>query len=149
MKNVVVEIGDYNPAYTGRTVPTGAGLQQETQWFQKPRLDVPWRSICVVQHGKRAERHPCATATGKQQAVYSAVRGAGSNAMIGMENTQWPGGSSASINPSEYAGMNNVFLDVHYYNWLSGYSTSVSANAAALQAEVKTSLLPMETSRSS
>ena len=48
-------------------------------------------------------------------------------------------GKFASINPSEYASMNNVFLDVHYYNWLSGYSTSVSANATALQAEVKTS----------
>ena len=85
----------------------------------------------------RATRIAARTAT-EQQAVYSAVRGTGSNAMVGLENTQWPGGSSASINPGEYAGMNNVFLDVHYYNWLSGYSTSVSANATALQAEVKT-----------
>ena len=137
-KGIVVEIGDYNPQYT-QSVPTGAGLQQETQWFQSLAstfLGDPY--VWFSTANEPSDTYSGATAT-EQQAVYSAIRGAGSNAMIGLENTQWPGGSSARINPSEYASMNNVFLDVHYYNWLSGYSTSVSANATALQAEVKTS----------
>ena len=136
-KGIVVEIGDYNPQYT-QSVPTGAGLQQETQWFQNLAstfLGDPY--VWFSTANEPSDTYSGATAT-EQQAVYSAIRGTGSNAMIGLENTQWPGGSSASINPSEYASMNNVFLDVHYYNWLSGYSTSVSANATALQAEVKT-----------
>lgn len=137
-KNVVVEIGDYNPQYTS-SVPTGAGLQQETQWFQSLAstfLGDPY--VWFSTANEPSDTYNGATAT-EQQAVYSAIRGTGSNAMVGLENTQWAGGSSASINPGEYAGMSNVFLDVHYYNWLSGYSTSVIANATALQAEVKTS----------
>ena len=137
-KGIVVEIGDYNPAYTS-SVPTGAGLQQETQWFSSLAstfLGDPY--VWFSTANEPSDTYSGATAT-EQQAVYSAIRGTGSNAMLGLENTQWPGGSSANINPSEYAGMSNVFLDVHYYNWLAGYSTSVSANATALQAEVKTS----------
>jgi hypothetical protein len=137
-KGIVVEICDYNPQYT-QSVPTGAGLQEETQWFQSLAstfLGDPY--VWFSTANEPSDTYSGATAT-EQQAVYSAVRGTGSNAMVGLENTQWPGGSSASINPGEYASMNNVFLDVHYYNWLSGYSTSVSANATALRAEVKAS----------
>ena len=60
--------------------------------------------------------------------------------MIGLENSQWSMNGqqsfSASISASDIAGMTNVHWDDHYYNWLSNYSTSVSDNLTALQAEV-------------
>ena len=50
--------------------------------------------------------------------------------MIGLENT------SSTISASNIAGMYNVHWDDHYYNWVSGYSTSVSDNLSAIQGGV-------------
>lgn len=134
-KGVVVELGDYNPAYTS-SVPTGAGLQAETAWFSSLATAFNGnQNVWFSTANEPSDTYSGATAA-EQQAVYNAIRATGSNAMVGLENTQWAGGSSASITPSNTTGMKNVFLDVHYYNWLAGYSTDVGSNQASLLSEV-------------
>lgn len=140
-KGIVVEIGNYNPALTNN-VATGAALAQELSWYAS--LATAFKGNPYVWFSTDNEPSDGQTFNGatsaEQLAVYNTIRATGSDAMIGLENTQWTidgnHEQSASISQGDISGMTNVHWDDHYYNWLSDFSTSVSANQSALQAEV-------------
>ena len=140
-KGIVVEIGNYNPALTSN-VGSGQALTDELAWFTS--LATAFKGnpyVWFSTDNEPSDQYTYGGATSAEQlAVYNAIRATGSTSMIGLENSQWSMNGqqsfSASISASDIAGMTNVHWDDHYYNWLSNYSTSVSDNLTALQAEV-------------
>ena len=62
----------------------------------------------------------------QELATYNAIRGTGNNNPIMLEVM------ASGYNPADYANMNNVIWDIHYYNWLSGYASDEPTNAATL-----------------
>jgi hypothetical protein len=67
--------------------------------------------------------------------IYNAIRATGNNNIIMMD----PGGNTIpGMNPAVFATMTNVAWDEHYYNWESGYSTSLAANEAKLSSDIAT-----------
>ena len=140
-KGIVVEIGNYNPALTSN-VGSGQALTDELAWFTS--LATAFKGnpyVWFSTDNEPSDQFTYGGATSAEQlAVYNAIRATGSTSMIGLENSQWSMNGqqsfSASISASDIAGMTNVHWDDHYYNWLSNYSTSVSDNLTALQAEV-------------
>jgi hypothetical protein len=67
--------------------------------------------------------------------IYNAIRVTGNNNIVMMD----PGGNTIpGMNPVVFATMTNVAWDEHYYNWESGYSTSLAANQAQLSSDIAT-----------
>jgi hypothetical protein len=66
--------------------------------------------------------------------IYDAVRGTGSEAIVMV----CPGGgyTFSGFPASTFAAMRNIVWDVHYYNWISGYSADLQTNINALADEV-------------
>ena len=66
--------------------------------------------------------------------IYDAVRSTGNNTLIiiGPDN---PFGNAA-LQESTVAGMKNVAMTLHFYNWVTGYSMDLGANEAELAKEV-------------
>jgi hypothetical protein len=68
-----------------------------------------------------------------QKETYDAIRGAGNNNPVLMEAVT--GGADATnvgFNASDYAGMTNVAWDIHYYGWMSNFSTDEGTVASTL-----------------
>lgn len=70
------------------------------------------------------------------QQTYNAIRGTGNNNIImidepagGNPNTMGP---SNGMTASVYAAFTNAVWDLHYYNWISGYSTNQATVTAGL-----------------
>ena len=72
----------------------------------------------------------------QEAAIYDAIRGAGSNAMVLMEMRGGFTNDAAQKSASTYAGMKNVAWDTHYYGWVSKYSTDPAAIAKGLQDQI-------------
>ncbi len=71
-----------------------------------------------------------------QQETYNAIRDTGNTSpiMVEINGGRSPSSFAQGYTSSVYAGMTNIVGDVHYYGWLTGYSTdeaTVSANLAA------------------
>jgi len=65
--------------------------------------------------------------TGEHVNVYNAIRSTGSDTMLLMEAGVGAGNPGqtgpAVLNPSSYSGMYNVVWDLHFYGWVSNFST--------------------------
>lgn len=134
-QGVVVELEDHNCIVWGDGTPilTGSALssavQTYTNWAQT------FKGNPNVVFG--TENEP--TGTGRQidaeiSAIYNAIRGTGNNNLILMDPYQ--GNNTSDLTPSTFSSMTNVAWDLHYYNGLANYSTSLIVNQAALANEV-------------
>ena len=74
----------------------------------------------------------------QERAIYDAVRGTGSKAMVMLEE-RGGGFSEDAIAQSAgtFATMTNVAWDTHYYGWLTNYSTDPNAIANSVQSQIK------------
>lgn len=125
---VVVMVDWHVGAGGGVEAPTGSALTAETNWFAS--MAAAYKSNPAVWFNSLNEPANDQNTISEQTAVYQAIRGAGSNAIVLLE---WAGqtGSYAS-------GMTNVGVDAHYYGWQSGYSTDQGTVNANLQSYLAT-----------
>jgi hypothetical protein len=124
-KGIVVEIGNYN---NNESVATGQALTDELNWYVAlagKYENNPYVWFSTDNEPSDRKTYNGAT-TAEQLAVYNAIRGTGSTAMIGIEDT------FATLDPDNYAHMTNVHWDSHYYNWVIGHSTDLAKNEAAI-----------------
>lgn len=143
---IVVIIEDH----TGISQPplTGNTLLAELSWYAA--LAAAFGSNPYVWFGTFNEPgngSDLAAITTQEVAIYNAIRATGSQAMILMELPSGgnPGlvGAAARgydgagpMTAPAYATMHNIVWDLHYYGWVSNYSTSPAAVAAALAGSV-------------
>ena len=72
----------------------------------------------------------------QEAAVYNAIRGTGSQAMVLMEMRGGFTNDAAQQSASTYAGMHNIIFDAHYYGWKVNQSTDPATIAKGLQDEI-------------
>ena len=146
-KGVVVELEDHtnsNGSDAGGgsgTVFTGSQLTNELNWYSA--VAGAYANNPYVWFGTDNEppNNPSAGALSTwQQQTYNAIRNAGNNSPIMMELVGGgnPGtiGAGAGMTVSDYASMNNIIWDLHYYGWVSSYSTNQSTVDASLASAV-------------
>jgi hypothetical protein len=145
---IVVELEDHtnstgsNAGGASGNIFTGQQLSTELNWYSS--VASAFANNPYVWFGTDNEpsetdssgnQDPAALSAWQQQ-TYNAIRDTGNTSPILVEIN---GGSSPSsfaqgYTSSVYAGMTNIVGDIHYYGWLTGYSTdqaTVSGNLAA------------------
>ena len=146
-KGIVVELEDHtnsNGSDAGGgsgTVFTGSQLTNELNWYSA--VAGAYANNPYVWFGTNNEppNNPSSAALSTwQQQTYDAIRNAGNNNPILMELVGGgnPGtiGAGAGMTASDYASMTNIIWDLHYYGWVSGYSTNQSTVDSALSSAV-------------
>jgi hypothetical protein len=133
---IVVELENHNNNAGGAggsqgTIFTGQALQQEQDWYSS--VASYFKNNPNVWFGTNNEPSETDPNTGQmnaamlsdwQKTTYDSVRNTGNNAPVLLEDDSWgPGNSLVGYKASDYAGMHNAVWDMHYYGWLSGYST--------------------------
>jgi hypothetical protein len=128
-QGLTVEIQDLNYP----DVLTGPALQQAAQWYRS--LAEAFIGDPYVIFGTQNE--PSGTPGDVQTmitTIYNAIRSTGNNTLILI--TAAGGSSLAGFSESTFASMSNVAFDLHFYNWLANYSSSLAANQSALASMV-------------
>lgn len=130
-EGIVVEIQDTNyPA-----VLTGSALTQAEQWYAS--FATAFKSNPDVWFDTQNEPTGGDVTDDQNEIVgiYNAIRATGNSNIVMMD----PGGNTIpGMSESAFATMTNVVWDEHYYNWESGYSTSVATNEAQLSSDIAT-----------
>ena len=107
--------------HTLNSINTGQDLAAKCAWYaglaaQYKGNPYVWFNTQNEPLGKASARD----VTGEHAAVYAAIRGAGSDAMLLLSH---PGGGYTDWNRGQeatYAGMNNIALSLHWYGYLTG-----------------------------
>ncbi|MGE3624277.1 MAG: cellulase family glycosylhydrolase, partial [Bdellovibrionales bacterium] len=82
--------------------------------------------------------------TAQQVATYNAIRNAGNNTIILMSagvGSGDPGavGKGSGLDEAAYGQMRNIGWDLHFYGWMTGYSTDQATVTAKLQGSANSS----------
>jgi parallel beta-helix repeat protein len=140
---IVVEIEDHGNT-TGQdsgggagTVFSGQDLANENAFYSAAAtqfLNDPY--VWFGTDNEPSTNPSVAALSNWQEQTYNAIRATGNNAPIMLEIT---GGSPPStVNSgmvqSDYSGMTNTIWDVHYYGWLTNYSTTQTTVDQNIQA---------------
>ncbi len=136
-KGVVVVIEDHSSSGGNPNTSSGQALTNEANWFAG--LAGKYQNNPYVWFGTANEPDNTANLAAipaQEAAIYNAIRGAGSNAMVLMEMRGGFTNDAAQQSASTYAGMKNVAWDTHYYGWVSKYSTDPAAIAKGLQDQI-------------
>jgi hypothetical protein len=142
-KGIVVEIEDH----TGISKPpyTGSQLAAEQAWYTD--IATTYKNNPYVWFGTFNEPGNGTNLAGiaaQELTTYNTIRATGNNNPILMEEPSGGNPGLVGVNakgydgagpmtPSNYAGMHNIIWDLHYYGWVSGYSTNQATVNAALQ----------------
>lgn len=136
---IVVVLEDHNNGAgnaggaTG-TIFTGAALAREQAWYSS--IASAFKTNPYVWFGTNNEpsENPSAAALSAwQKQTYQSIRSAGNNNPVLLEANSWgPGQTNVGYTASDYAGMTNAIWDLHYYGWVSGYSTNQSTVSSTL-----------------
>jgi transcriptional regulator with XRE-family HTH domain len=121
---IVCEL-EYHP-YGTENILTGSALNAVCQWYTG--LASAFIRNPYVFFGTQNE--PAGNETGQIVAIYNAVRRTGNNTVILM--CPHGGSNTTGIHANALAPLSGVGWDLHYYNWISQYSTHVQTNQAAL-----------------
>jgi hypothetical protein len=134
---IVVELEDHsngagNAGGGQGTIFTGQALTTELGWYSS--IASAFKNNPYVWFGTDNEPSEVNAATGQtdpsalstwQLQTYDAIRDTGNNNPIMLEaNSFGVGNTNTGYTASDYAGMTNTIWDMHYYGWLSGYSTN-------------------------
>jgi hypothetical protein len=136
--------------HTGISAPplTGSQLAAEVKWYAA--MAAAYKANPYVAFGTFNEPgngNNLAGIATQEKAIYDAIRGAGSFALVFMEEPSGgnPGlvGSQATgydgkgpMTPALYATMYNICWDLHYYGWVTNFSTDIPTIKAGLQGSV-------------
>jgi hypothetical protein len=142
-KGIVVEIEDHTGI--SATPYTGSQLAAEQAWYST--LATTFKNNPYVWFGtfnEPGQGTDLAGIAAQELATYNTIRAAGNNNPILMEEPSGgnPGlvganaagyDSAGPMSPSDYSQMTNIIWDLHYYGWVSNYSTNGATVAADLQ----------------
>jgi hypothetical protein len=144
-EGIVVELEDHNNgagnAGGGQgTIFTGQTLTNELNWYSS--IASYFANNPDVWFGTDNEPSEVNPATGQQdpaalstwqQETYNAIRSTGNTSPVILEiNASANNGQpqvAVGYTPSVYQGMTNVIGDIHFYGWLTGYSTDQTTNS--------------------
>ena len=136
-KGVVVLIEDHSSSGGNPNTSSGPALTNEAKWYAG--LASKYHANPYVWFGTANEpdntANPAAIPA-QEAAIYNAVRGAGSNAIVLMEMRGGFTNDAAQQNSLTYAGMSNVAWDTHYYGWVTNQSTDPAIIAKGLAAQI-------------
>jgi hypothetical protein len=134
---VVVEIEDH--PWPEVAPYTGGDLTNETNWYASLAsafIDNPYVWFGSMNEPQTQYGSAEAAISVQEAAIYSAIRGTGSNTIIMMElmggGNPTTIGAGFGMTPSTYASMSNIVWDFHFYGWDSNYSTDQGTVSAAL-----------------
>ena len=136
-KGVVVVIEDHTSSGGNPNTLSGQALANEASWYAG--LAGKYQGNPNVWFGTANEPDNTANLAAvpaQEAAIYNAVRGAGSNAMVLMEMRGGFTNDAAQQSASTYAGMRNVAWDTHYYGWAVNQNTDPATIAKALQDQI-------------
>ena len=148
---IVVELEDHNNNAGGAggsqgQIFTGQALTTELNWYSA--VGAAFKSNPNVWFGTNNEpsstnasgqNDPAALSRWQAQTV-QAVRNAGNNNPVLIEANSWgPGGTNVGYDPAAYANLHNVIWDIHYYGWLSKYSTDQATVSSTLSGMISDS----------
>jgi hypothetical protein len=145
-RGIVVEIEDHTGISS--TPYTGAQLAAEQAWYAS--VATMFKNNPYVWYGTYNEPGNGSNLAGiaaQEVATYNTIRATGNTNPILMEEPSGgnPGtvGTNATgydgagpMTPSAYASMTNIIWDLHYYGWVSNYSTNLAAVQAGLTGSV-------------
>ena len=137
-KGVVVLIEDHSSSGGNPNTMSGQALANEASWYGG--LASKYQNNPDVWFGTANEPDNSANLQAipdQEKAIYDAIRGTGSKAMVMLEE-RGGGYSEDAVAQSAgtYASMTNVAWDTHYYGWLTGYSTDSSVIAKSIQSQI-------------
>jgi hypothetical protein len=147
---IVVELenhnnGSGNAGGSQGKIFTGQALTNESNWYAS--IASAFKNNPYVWFGTNNEPseidasgnfNPAALSSW-QQATYNAIRGTGNNDLILVElNASSPSSAGQGYTPSVYAAMTNIAWDIHYYGWLSNYSTDQNTVTKTLNGIITT-----------
>ncbi|MEA2738760.1 MAG: mannan endo,4-beta-mannosidase, partial [Acetobacteraceae bacterium] len=144
-QGIVVELEDHsnsngsNAGGSSGNIFTGSQLTNELSWYAS--ISSAFKSNPYVWFG--TDNEPSETnASGNQdraalstwqQQTYQAIRNTGNTSPIMLEANSWGAGqTNVGYTASAYAAMHDVIWDVHYYGWVSGYSTNQTTVTSTL-----------------
>ena len=136
-QHVVVEIEDHTSSGGNPNTLSGQALTNECNWYAQ--LASKYQNNPYVWFGTANEPDNTANLQAipaQESAIYGAVRGAGSQAMILLEMRGGFTNDAARQYASTYASMTGVAWDTHFYGWVPNYSTSVTAIADSLKSQI-------------
>ena len=136
-KGVAVLIEDHTSSGGNPNTLSGQALTNEANWYAG--LASKYQANPYVWFGTANEPDNTANLSAipaQERAIYDAIRGTGSNAMVMMEMRGGFTNDAAQASASTYASMRNVAWDTHYYGWVSGFSTDTGAIANALSNQI-------------
>lgn len=137
----IVELEDHqtsehsNAGGGSGAVFAGALLASELGWYRTTAaayLENPY--VWFGTNNEPSEVPSAAALSVWQQQTYQAIRDAGNNSPILVEMNCDANACGAGYMPSVYAAMTNIVWDMHFYDWLAGYSADQPTIAAALKA---------------
>lgn len=115
---------------------TGARLDEQNAWMAAVARQFGGNDFVWIGTLNEPSDKNIPAISVQQQSNYNAIRATGSRAIIAME---LPGGGNPGtigaghgMDPAVYAKMTNIVWDLHYYGWVSGYSTDQAKVNAAL-----------------
>lgn len=151
-QGIVVELEDHNnnsgnAGGGSGQIFTGSALTTELNWYSSVASAFAGNpNVWFGTNNEPSEidssgnTDPAALSTWQQQ-TYQAIRDTGNTAPIMLEmNSAGVGQTGVGYTASVYAGMTNTIWDVHYYGWLSGYSTdqgTVSSTLSSIVSEAR------------
>ena len=126
---IVVEIGDTN--YPG--VATGSDLTKAEQWYSAMAASTNGNPLLIFStENEPAQDAGAGAINAMVSGIYQAIRSTGNKTLIiiGPDSS-----SSMSITEAMLGSMTDVAFTLHFYNWLTKYSTDLGANEAELAKE--------------
>ncbi|MFL5252276.1 MAG: cellulase family glycosylhydrolase [Rhodopila sp.] len=140
---IVVELEDHNNNAGGAggsqgVIFTGQALTTELNWYSS--VAAAFKNNPMVWFGTNNEpsetdssgNFNAAALSDWQKATYDAIRNAGNTAPVLLEANGWANNGQPVMmqgyKASDYAGMTNAIWDMHYYGWLTNYSTDQGTN---------------------
>jgi len=136
-KGVVVLIEDHSSSGGNPNTSSGQALADEASWYAG--LAGKYQNNPYVWFGTANEPDNTANpgaVPAQETAIYNAIRGAGSNAMVLLEMRGGFTNDAAQQSASTYAGMRNVAWDTHYYGWAVNQNTDPATIAKGLQDQI-------------
>lgn len=141
-RGIVVELEDHtnnsgNAGGGAGSVFSGQQLTDELNWYSAIAGAYAGNPYVWFGTDNEPSENPSAAALSTwQQQTYDAIRnrGNGSVVMVEMNCAQDPASCGAGYTASAYSGMTNIVWDMHYYGWLTNYSSdqgTVSNDLAA------------------
>jgi len=136
-KGVVVVIEDHTSSGGNPNTLSGQALADQASLYAK--LAGRYQGNSDLWFGSPNEPDNTANLAAvpaQQAAIYNAIRGTGSNAMVLMEMRGGFTNDAAQQSASTYAGMRNVAWDTHYYGSAVNQNTDPATIAKALQDQI-------------